>query len=305
MIKQIHFLRLVFALLIMLLHQHSAHCQQSIARYWNEVHLECIRNSFAKPTVHARHLHHMGVIMYDAWAAYDDVARPYMLGRTVGGYYTPFECFPGVDSTGLDAARDLAISHAAYTYLMDRYTIPAEVPVNNIPFLLNLIYNAFVALGYNPNNAGTDYQSGDPAQLGNYIGEQMLAYGLVDGSNQQGTPSYGNQVYQPSNFTLDPVAQSGNPGSENPNGWQPMSLAVCTDQGGNPVPCPSGNGVPALTPEWGNVVPFSLTECQRTYFNRADHDWPIYLDQGEPPYLQDTNYLPDSILGSPIINIPT
>ena len=139
MIKQIHFLRLTFALLIMLLHQHSAQCQQSIARYWNEVHLECIRNSFAKPTVHARHLHHMGVIMYDAWAAYDDVARPYMLGRTVGGYYTPFECFPGADSTELVAARDLAISHAAYTYLMDRYTIPAEVPVNNIPFLLNLI----------------------------------------------------------------------------------------------------------------------------------------------------------------------
>jgi hypothetical protein len=302
MIKQIHFLSLAFALFIMLLHQHSAHCQQSIARYWNEVHLECIRNAYAKPTVHARHLHHMGVIMYDAWAAYDDVARPYMLGRTVGGYYTPFECFPGVDSTELNAARDLAISHAAYTYLMDRYTNPAEVPVSNGPFLIDYIYDAFVALGYNPNNAGTDYQSGDPAQLGNYIAEQMLAYGLVDGSDQESTPNaYVNEIYEPSNALLDPVADSGNPGAENANGWQPMSLEVCTDQAGNPIPC-ANTGVRALTPHWGNVVPFSLTECQRTYFNRADYDWPIYIDQGEPPYLQDTTYLPDSILG-PNINL--
>jgi hypothetical protein len=306
MIKYNYFLRLMIVLLIMTIHHHNAQCQHSIARIWNEVHLECIRNAYAKPTVHARHLHHMGVVMYDAWAAYDSVARPYMLGRTVGGYYTPFDCLPPVNPDEIDAARDMAINHAAYTYLMDRYTIPAEVPPNNINYLIELIYGTCVELGYNPNNVGTDYQSGDPAQLGNYIGTHMLAYGLVDGSNQQGVPPnftpYGNQVYQPSNFTLDPVTDSGNPGAENPNGWQPMSLEVCTDQAGNPVPCPSSNGVPALTAEWGNVVPFSLTECQRTYFDRAGHQWPIYLDPGEPPYLQDTTYLPDSILG-PNINL--
>lgn len=304
MANQIQFLRFSCALLIMLLHHHCVQAQQSIARRWNEVHLECIRNAFAKPTVHARHLHHMGVIMYDAWAVYDDEARPYMLGRTVGGYYTPFESLPPINPDEIDEARDMAISHAAYTYLMDRYTIPAEVPPNNINYLIELIYDTFVELGYNPNNAGTDYQSGDPAQLGNYIGQQMLAYGLVDGSDQQSTSPgpYANTIYETSNATLDPVVDLGNPGAENANGWQPMSLEVCTDQAGNPVPCPSTNGVPALTPHWGSVVPFSLTECQRTYFNRANYDWPIYLDPGEPPYLQDTTYLPDSILG-PNINL--
>lgn len=303
MIKPFHFLRLTLVLSVMLLHEHCAQGQHSVARKWNDVHLECIRNAFAKPTVHARHLHHMGVIMYDAWAAYDDVARPYMLGRTVGGFYTPFECLPPISPDEIDAARDMAISHAAYTYLMDRYTIPAEVPTNNINYLINLIYNTFVQLGYDPNNAGIDYQSGDPAQLGNYIGEQMLAYGLVDGSDQQSTTPapYTNLIYQPSNALLDPVADSGNPGAENANGWQPMSLEVCTDQAGNPIPCSTTN-VRALTPHWGSVVPFSLTDCQRSYFNRADYDWPIYLDPGEPPYLQDTNYLPDSILG-PNINL--
>ena len=40
----------------------------SVARQWNEVLLEAIRNDFARPTVHARNLCHVSAAMYDAWA---------------------------------------------------------------------------------------------------------------------------------------------------------------------------------------------------------------------------------------------
>jgi len=60
--------------------------QHSVAREWNEVLLEAIRNDFARPTVHAHNLFHVSVAMYDAWAAYDDVAQTYVLGKTVDGF---------------------------------------------------------------------------------------------------------------------------------------------------------------------------------------------------------------------------
>ena len=51
--------------------------QHSVARQWNEVLLEAIRNDFARPTVHARNLFHVSMAMYDAWAVYDDYARDF------------------------------------------------------------------------------------------------------------------------------------------------------------------------------------------------------------------------------------
>ena len=61
----------------------TTNAQQSVARQWNEVLLEGIRNDFARPTVHARNLFHISVAMWDAWAAYDDVAETFLLGKNV------------------------------------------------------------------------------------------------------------------------------------------------------------------------------------------------------------------------------
>ena len=46
--------------------------EHSVARRWNEVMLQAIRNDFARPPIHARNLYHVTVAMWDAWAAYDD-----------------------------------------------------------------------------------------------------------------------------------------------------------------------------------------------------------------------------------------
>lgn len=48
---------------------------QSVARQWNEVLLNAIRVDTPRPTVHARNLFHLSTGMYDAWAAFDPVAR--------------------------------------------------------------------------------------------------------------------------------------------------------------------------------------------------------------------------------------
>ena len=57
--------------------------QNSVAREWNEALLEAIRDDFARPTVHARNLFHTSIVMYDAWAAYDDLATTVLLGQQV------------------------------------------------------------------------------------------------------------------------------------------------------------------------------------------------------------------------------
>ena len=78
--------------------------EHSTARQWNEVLLEAIRKDYARPTVHARNLFHSSMMMYDIWAAYDDRAETYFLGKTVDGYTCPFDGI--ARNVDIDAARD-------------------------------------------------------------------------------------------------------------------------------------------------------------------------------------------------------
>src|SRR5262245_27775714 len=97
----------------------TARAQHSVARKWNEVLLQAIRKDFARPTVHARNLFHTSLAMYDAWAAYDQVADTYLLGRTVGGFTCPFN---GISRPAdVHAAREEAISYAMHRLLTHRF----------------------------------------------------------------------------------------------------------------------------------------------------------------------------------------
>jgi len=75
----------VLPVVLVLCSSYTAEAQHSVARKWNEAMLQAIRKDFARPTVQARNVFHIAIAMYDAWAAYDDVAEPYLLGKTVGG----------------------------------------------------------------------------------------------------------------------------------------------------------------------------------------------------------------------------
>ncbi|NNE08279.1 MAG: T9SS type A sorting domain-containing protein [Gemmatimonadetes bacterium] len=250
----------------------TASAQHSVARLWNDAMLEAIRTDFARPTVHSRNLFHAGIAMYDAWAAYDNIAETYFLGRTLGGYTTPFT---GVPAPGnLQAAREEAISYAVFRLLKHRFVnSPGAFEA------LGRFDSLFVALGYDTTFTSTDYTTGDPAALGNYIGNQLIFFGLQDDANEQ--YEFANEYYEPVNPALLPE-EPGNPDMVDPNRWQPLGFDSFVDQSGNPLPL----AVPEfLGPEWGNVTPFALTEDDLTVYNRDGFDYWVYHDPGAPPYL--------------------
>ena len=85
----------------------------SVARRWNEVLLQAIRNDYARPTVHARNLFHVSAAMYDAWAAYSSIAAPYLPDCTGSAAVD--------DSLDVQSAREEAMSFAAYRIIRHRF----------------------------------------------------------------------------------------------------------------------------------------------------------------------------------------
>ncbi|MCB9301112.1 MAG: hypothetical protein H6566_10725 [Lewinellaceae bacterium] len=252
----------------------SLQAQHSVARRWNEAVLDGIRGDFARPTVHARNLFHTSVAMYDAWAVYRNDTDTYLLGKTVHGFHCPFTGTP--HPTNVRAAQEEAISFAVYRLLYHRFA--------NSPGKESLFYEIDTlmdSLGYNRNNSSTNYKCG-PAELGNYIAQQIIAYGLQDGSNEAG--AYQNLFYKPVNPPLE-VEGSGNPDVLDLNRWQPLQLAEIIDQSGNPI---AGNTQSSLSPEWGRVLPFSLQPEEATVYQRDGFDYWVYHDPGPPPLLDTT-----------------
>lgn len=250
----------------------NGNAQHSIARDWNEVLLTSIRNDLARPTVHARNLFHTSVLMYDVWAVFDDEAETYLLGKELNG----FQCdFDGFTTTQLeqDAIRE-AMSFACYRLLSRRFRFSPEGSGAQQRF------NQFMQeLGYDINNTSVNYQSGDPAALGNYIAQCMISYGLQDGANE--SFFYNNLYYEPVNEPLV-MEFSGNPDMADPNRWQPLTLDVFIDQSGNEIPF---NTPDFLSPEWGNVLPFSLKEEDKVTYTRDGDAYQVYHDPGTPPLI--------------------
>lgn len=248
--------------------------EHSVARQWNEALLEGIRNDLARPTVHARNLFHISMAMYDLWAAYDDVAEPFFLGHTLGGYTCPFDPEKLIIPEDVQAAREMAISYASYRMIKHRFQRSPKVS-----YIFSVVDDLMLSLGYDPNYTSTDWESGDPRALGNYMAEQLIAFGLQDGSNEQF--NYSNRFYQPIN---DPLVTKfpGNPDIEDPNHWQPLTLDLVIDQSGNVLPI---NTPPFLGPEWGRVTPFSLSDDDLTVYQRGGFDYWVYHDPGAPPQI--------------------
>ncbi len=245
--------------------------QYSVAREWNEAQLFAIRNDFARPPVHARNLFHVSMAMYDAWAAYDAIAQPVLLGQTLGGFSVPFEGVP--TPSDLEAAREEAISYAAYRILSHRFEFSPGAN-QTLPYLNSVM----AQLGYDVAYTETDYTNGNPAALGNYIAEQVIEFGFQDGSNEPG--EYSNTFYLPVNDPID-MTQPGNPDITDPNRWQPLELPLFVDQAGNPFT----EAPPFQSPEWGYVTPFSLTDNDLNVYTRDGDFYPVYLDPGPPPLI--------------------
>ncbi|MFK7833004.1 MAG: FG-GAP-like repeat-containing protein [Winogradskyella sp.] len=249
----------------------------SIARLWNEALLFAIRNDFARPTIHARNLFHTSVAMYDIWAIHDEAAKPYLIGNTVDNFTSEVEDFIPIETRTESQKR--AISYAMYRLLTHRFQNSPGVEVSQAKF--DLIMEK---LGYDINVSSLLYQFGNAAALGNYVGQTIIDFGLQDGSRE--ATGYDNAYYEPVNVPYALDANAGvNPPINNLNRWQPLALNIFIDQGGNIV---DEDTPPFLSPEWGNVSAFALTDEDKVTYQRDGNDYHVFLDPSDPPYISLT-----------------
>lgn len=224
--------------------------QWSVARRWNERMLDAIRRDYPAPTVHARNLFHVSAAMYDAWAAYDDVAMGFLVR----------EKLQAEDRGG---ARKEAISYAAYRILSARYAASPGHEESQATF------DALMqSLGFDPMITSTDGNT--PVALGNRIALEVLAAGQNDGANEANL-YVGDTGYQP----INPPMAVAQPGTNliDKNRWQPLVIENMRLQNGLPSP---DNTQRFLGSHWGYVTPFAL---------RRKNPREIYDDPGPPPQL--------------------
>jgi hypothetical protein len=245
----------------------------SVARMWNEVLLLAIRNDFARPTIHARNLFHISSAMFDAWSVYNPQVNGFLFGTEVAGFSCSSASFDLPDD--VLPHQEQAISFAVYRLIKHRFsTSPGSSEIMVAADAL------MQTLDYNFDDESLDYSQGSAAALGNYIADCYIEFGLQDGANEEGL--YANTAYQTVNppLFLSP-GFSGNPFIADLDRWQPLAIDGFIDQSGNPI----GDVPSFLSPEWGSVVPFSLSENDKTVFSRDGFDYSVYHDPGTPPLI--------------------
>lgn len=247
----------------------------SIARQWNEVVLHAIRHDYARPTVHARNLFHISAAMYDSWAVFDNNSQTYLFSQALNGYQCNGENIAMPINAQAEQAR--VLSYAVYRLIEHRFRLSPGV--DEIMISANALMNT---LGFDIEEQSQDYASSNYAALGNYIANCYIEYGLQDGANER--QFYANRHYQSINPPLVlTIESSGNPDIVNLNRWQPLSIEGYIDQAGNPV----AEAPSFLSPEWGEVKPFALTDNEKTSFLRDGYNYQVYHDPGMPPLIDN------------------
>ncbi len=266
--------------------------QHTIMREWNELLLTSIGEDLNRSNVQARNIFHFSAAMYDAWAAYDGEAQTYLLGKTVNGYTCPFQTLPKPQD--IEAARKEAMSFAAFRFLASRFS--------KSPQSSSGVYrsrNLMQSLGFDPLNHKSNYSSGSPAALGNYIAQCVLQMGAQDDSREE--TNYIDPVYKPRNPPMEVMAPGTGNGVD-PNRWQPLKLKSAIDLDGYPVyecSClgrrfstlldsvddkgrrPFTGTQTCQGVDWGRVKPFALERKDLKIFQHDRRDYFYYHDIGD------------------------
>ncbi len=248
---------------------------QTVARQWNEALLDAVRIDFPAPTVHSRNLYHSSAAMYDAWATFDPIAA--------GHFVTEKQSIEGRD---VGAARNEAISYAAYRVLSERYTHATSPQASQ-----DIFDQLMGQLGYDRNITTTIGNS--PAAIGNRIAAQILSATLDDGSNEA-NGYVDNTDYRPVNDPMvvdyPGVVTPDAPPLTDPNRWQPLFLDAAVTQNGL-----EGESLQTYVgPHWGNVTTFAMGRDNPG----GTYSW-SEMDPGPPPQLNgsgDAAYRSDSVL---------
>lgn len=205
----------------------------SLAYVWLDIAEEATARNVdrfqARPTVISRTLAIWATAMFDAWAAYDDVA----VGSRLGGSLRR----PPEERTLQN--KQLAISYASLRSL--KFVYPESV---------EWLDERMRELGYDPAAVSDDPSS--PIHVGILAADAVIEFRRKDGSNQfgdeaggDGTPYGDTTGYQPVN-PVDRIVD--------PDRWQPIQFTL--DDGRKVTPG-------FLTPHWGKVVPFALETSEQ------------------------------------------
>jgi hypothetical protein len=232
---------------------------RSVARVWDEALLDAIRRDVPAPTVHARNLFHVSAAMWDAWAAYD---------RKADGYFVDEK----LEADDVDAARDAAISYAAYRILLHRYSLAAGLE-QTFAELAETMESLCYRFEY------TRADGDDPAALGNRIANAVIAFGRDDGSHER--QRYADLGYEPANAPL--VVADEQAEMRDPSRWQPLALAEIVAQNGLPVP---GKVQRFVGSHWGKVRGFALPRAR---------GW-VAVDPGAAPRYGDPGFADQALV---------
>jgi membrane-associated phospholipid phosphatase len=137
---------------------------QNVVILWNQAALAAIQNTRTSAPVAARAMAIIHTCMFDAWAAYDDVA----VGTRLGGSLRR----PLIERTAVN--KEKAVSFAAYRALEDLF--PGQRTSNMDPLM--------EALGFNYSEASEDI--GTPSGIGSIACQAVLEFRHRDGANQLG-----------------------------------------------------------------------------------------------------------------------
>jgi hypothetical protein len=226
---------------------------RSVARVWDEALLDAIRRDVPAPTVHARNLFHVSAAMWDAWAAYDPRADGYFVRERL-------------EADDVPAAREAAISFAAYRILLHRYSLAAGLEQT-----FDELAATMRSLCYRIDFASAEGDS--PAALGNRIAAAVIAYGRNDGSLER--QRYVDPDYTPVNEPL--VVAEGAAKMRDPSRWQPLALDVQIAQNGVAIP---GKVQSFVGAQWGRVRSFALPPPRDG----------MPIDPGRPPRYEDASF---------------
>ena len=230
----------------------SAQDSPSAARVWNEEALAAIRLTVPDPPRHARNLFHLAAAMWNAWAAFDPLAVGYLHHEKIG-----------LPEDRIEAARRVAIHHAAYRLLRARHL--EDPPESGI---LDSLDARLIAMGGSPVLAQSPLSDAPtPEELGKRCAQAVLDWGAADGFSEVDFPQPYDSRVNPNlawpmavlgtnlAFQRNMSLGAGIPPLTNPNFWQPLSFSAQVTQNGLPQPggAQSFLGVQSLA-----VTPFSL-----------------------------------------------
>ena len=219
----------------------------TISVLWDELTQEAVINTAPGPTIASRAYAMVHTAIYDAWSAYDPLAKGTQLGDSLQR--------PLSENTNFNKTQ--AVSFAAYRVLSELF--PTQVEIFN---------QLMVEFGLDPNNTTTDTTT--PAGIGNVSAEALLKFRRNDGSNQLGdfpngdsTPYSDISGYEPINPPGDPI---------NIDRWTPERVPIDAEPG------QEDRIQTFLTPQWGNLIPFSSTLVDKV---RPQPPKPFLLVDGE------------------------